>query len=37
MNAAILGEWNGLIRRGEARVGYFPVDKMKIPPLEGKK
>jgi hypothetical protein len=37
MNAAILGQWNDLIRRGEARVGCFPVDKMKIPPLKGGK
>ena len=35
MNAAILGQWNDHIRRGEARVGCFPVDKMKIPPLKG--
>ena len=33
MNAAILGQWNDLIRRCEARVGCFPVDKMKIPPI----
>ena len=35
MNAAILGQWNDLIQRGEAQVGCFPVDKMKIPPLKG--
>ena len=37
MNAAILGQWNDLIQRDEARLECFPVDKLKIPPLKGEK